>query len=504
VTRQHGPFRLVVTLAMLAGACVPATAQDGPALFAALRQTISGVVERSERSIVAIARIPLTPEPLERQRARNPFGLPHNFETNDPLAPGFIPKEFGTGIILAKPDDPERGYVLTNYHVVRGGQPFVNDGRVRATARLAVRLSRGQAVWATIYAGDPRSDLAILTFDLADLGLKDGDLPTIPLPEAPVIRKGDLVIALGNPYAIARDGSPSVSLGLISNISRFPFLETDREKETIHHLGTLLHVDTRLGPGTSGGALLNSEGELVGITTSLAALEGYETSVGYAIPIDETTSRIIRDLLQGLEIEYGFLGVMPGSSQFMQHRFGSVERRSVGVDIARVVADSPAHRAGLRPGDVILSVNRVAIFERDDLLREAGLLSPGDTARLRIQRSTQERYIDVRMAKFPLPQTAEMITSTDRYPAWRGLKVDWPTARERFFDSEQAYPASVVVLGVEQGTPAEAAGLREGDMIEAVNDRHVETPQQFAEVVQNQRGDVRLNLTGNRQLTVRP
>src|SRR5262249_42495116 len=132
------------------------------------------------------------------------------------------------------------------------------------------------------------------------------------------VRKGQIVIALGNPYAIARDGSASATWGIVSNISRQAMAEgepTDseaRRNETIHHLGTLIQLDARLDLGTSGGALLNLQGELIGMTTSLAAIVGYEKSAGFAIPFDDSMKRIIESLRQGKEVEYGFLGVTPG------------------------------------------------------------------------------------------------------------------------------------------------------------------------------------------------
>src|SRR5207302_1902592 len=125
--------------------------------------------------------------------------------------------------------------------------------------------------YARIIAADPRSDLAILSIDYAALGLKSSDLHAIPLRalSAP-LRKGQLVVALGNPYAIARDGSASASWGMISNIARRPAPVRQREtgvprSETIHQFGTLLQVDTRMELGTSGGALVNLRGELVGV-----------------------------------------------------------------------------------------------------------------------------------------------------------------------------------------------------------------------------------------------
>ena len=496
-------FLIVSTIVLSTESTV---AQSSTDIFSVIEDSVTDAVEKAERSVVAIARIPIAPEPLDRQAARNQFGIHADLRSNDPLAPGYIPKNPGTGILMASPDNPGLRLILTNYHVVKGGQPFRNDGIIRSESRITVRFSRTQAAWATIYAADPRSDLAVLAFDPSSIEPAPADIPVISISEDPRVRKGQFVISLGNPYAIARDSSPSVSLGMISNVSRFPFTETTSDRETIHHFGTLLHVDTRLGPGASGGALLNRNGDLIGITTSLAALEGYETSVGYAVPLNSSLRRIVEDLLRGYEIEYGFLGVVPGAPQDVQATIGSVTRKTRGVAIRQVVPESPAFRAGLRRKDIVLAVNGVPVFEPTDILREVGLLAPGSTGRLRIIRANngRERIMPVLLAKWPRRHVDRIIVSNDRYPIWRGLKVDWPTSRSRHFDYDRPYPRAIVVDRVEPDSPAEIAGLREGDLLTEAHGASIETPLQFLKAVANANGPVQVRLIdGSREPLIR-
>ena len=503
--RWCASFSLLV-LATFALSTEPALAQSSVDIFAAFEDSVTEAVEKAERSVVAIARIPIAPEPLERQRARKQFGIHPDLGANDPLDPGYIPKNPGTGILMASPDNPRLRLILTNYHVVKGGQPFRNDGIIRSESRIAVRFSRTQAAWATIYAADPRSDLAVLAFDPADIESSPADIPVIQISDDSRVRKGQFVISLGNPYAIARDGSPSVSLGMISNVSRFPFSDESPAQETIHHYGTLLHVDTRLGPGASGGALLDRNGDLIGITTSLAALEGYETSVGYAVPLNSSLRRIVDDLLRGYEIEYGFLGVVPGKPRDVQATLISVKRKTRGVPIAQVVAESPAFRAGLRRNDIVLAVNGVPMFEETDILREVGLHAPGSISRLRIIQASsgRERIMTVPLAKWPVRHADRIIVSNDRYPVWRGLKIDWPTSRSRHFDYDRPYPRAIVVDRVEPGSPAEFAGLREGDLLTEAHGTDIETPQQFLKAVANANGAVQVRLMdGSREPLIR-
>ena len=478
-------------------------AQDAAAVFAAFEKSVVEVVERSEKSVVAIGRIPLRNERIDRQPARNPFEFRPDVTGNDPLSPAFVPQEFGAGILMSQPGKPETRFVLTNYHVVHGGRPFVNDGSVVSDARLTVRINRTKAAWASIFAADPRSDLAVLAIEDPEFSAALKARPTLPLPESVEPRKGQFVLSIGNPYAIARDGSPSVSFGMISNVGRLPLVNSSSEDKTIHQFGMLLHVDTRLGPGTSGGALLNSSGQLIAITTSLAALEGYESNSGFAIPLNAGMRRIIEDLLHGYEVEYGFLGVQPRDA--FGNRFGSVRpRRSLGVQIFKVVQGSPADRAGLRSGETIRAVNGVRLSSSDDLFREVGLLAPGSNAHLHVISRDGQRFVDVKIAKWPVPDAERIVISNYRHPAWRGLRVDWPTGRMKFFDYEAAYPIAVVAKTVEPGSPAEAAGLRPGDLIERVGGQAVETPEEFAATVKSLRGNVQLKLTGGRTVSIRP
>ncbi len=498
---DSGP-RVIISIALILILPAFSVAQDALPIFSALEQGVYKVIDGAEKSVVAITRVPLAPRQLDRTAARHPFGLPEGLRAQRASAPKPVAGEFGTGIIVAPPNEPSRRFVLTCYHVVEGGQPFRNDGIIRSEARLTIRFSRTQSAPAVIFAADPRSDLAVLAFNPQDAGLSPADLPALPLSDAVRIRKGQFAISLGNPYAIARDGSPSVSLGLISNISRFPFPTDEVEKDTIHHYGTLLHVDTRLGPGTSGGALLNSDGKLIGISTSLAALEGYETAVGYAVPINSSTRRIIHDLLKGYEVEYGFLGVLPGHRSTSQ-QFGSAHRRT-GLVVSRIMPDSPAYRSGLRQADVILAINGHEIIETDDLFREVGLLAPGNEALFRILRNGV-KHIRVKIAKWPVREPGRIITSNDRLPAWRGLRVDWPTSRSRHVDYDgEPYPRAVLVNSVQTGSSGQSAGLKDGDLIARVDGKPVETPAGFAKAVSTIRGEVRIRLHDGKELVVRP
>lgn len=503
---SRGAFAILLSGCFLVIA-TPAIAQDeslqAMAAFALIEDAVTRAVEKADPCIVAIATVRHSHR-IVRQPARNPFNLnPERIQASNPNADGFKPREFGTGIVVSNPKKPGERLILTNYHVVQGGRPFKADSYSTWDATIHVWFNRHQKTEAQIFAADPRSDLAVLKFDVSKLGLASADIPALPLPRNNRIRKGQFVIALGNPYAVAsHDGSPSVSLGMVSNVSRFPFAETKDDKTTIHHFGTLLHVDTRLGPGSSGGALLNRHGELIGITTSLAALEGYESTVGYAIPVDRSTRRIIDDLIQGYEVEYGFLGVRMQDTEFRLPPYGQRGLSRVGVEVSGVLEASPAEEGGIRAGDVLLAVNAKPLYEQSDLFREIGLVAPGDAAQIRAYRNGRDISLKVKVGKWPVNGDG-IIASETRFPAWRGLQVDWPTGRKEGFDQDNPYPQAVYVRKVEPNSPA--SQIEVGQLIVSVNARRVKTPAGFHAAVQNAGGNaVVLRLADGQELTVAP
>jgi serine protease Do len=304
---------------------------------------------------------------------------------------------------------------------------------------------------------------------------------------------------------------------MISNISRRPEYIGPRAahghtplEETIHHLGTLLQVDTRLNLGMSGGALVNLRGELVGITTSMAALLGYEKSVGYAIPIDAGTMRIINTLREGKEVEYGFLGVSIGPlvDRRELRQFQPRPRPINGVHID-VLPNSPAARAGLMNNDYITAVNDVPIHDRVDLTREVGKLPPGAKVELRVARAsaTEPVKLSVELGKWPVVDDEGIIAPQRSAEAWRGLIVDYPTARLKYYTDVTRYPTGVLVTDVLPASRGAGADLVPGNYIYRVNGEPVSKPADFYAMVRGNKGDVVLDLADepkeNRRVVIR-
>jgi serine protease Do len=457
---------------------------DGLAAASAIQEAFIKAIESAEKSVVSISR-DKRPVMIHHDN-RFPLGGDRGL---DPSHPNWVPNEFGAGIVIDK-----AGLILTNYHLVRGG-PIEGKPDQKVDQTLFVRLSDRRGFEARILAADPRSDLAVLKIPVGDLAAFKLEQRTVP------VRKGQFVIALGNPYAIARDGSASATWGIVSNISRQAMTEgavNDPERkrnETIHHLGTLIQLDTRLDLGTSGGALLNLQGELIGMTTSLAAIVGYEKSAGFAIPFDDAMKRIINSLRQGKEVEYGFLGVepgeiLPGESARTEYAPIAARIRRGAARIEKVVPNLPAQRAGLSPGDVVLSVGDRQVFGQIDLVREIGLVEPGARPLLTIFRPPLGREIEVRVevGKWPVVDEENLIATTPLRDPWRGITYDYSTYRRRYSPPTHEPLQGVRVVDVRPGTQTAAKDLQPGDLITAVKGTPVWSPREFAEAVKKENG----------------
>ena len=491
----------LISASLLLFAGVRVRADDALPVFRSLESSLVEAIAQAEQSVVSLARI------TRKENAPAADALPTDS--------GFIPTHFGSGVIIAGEEGAEERYVLTAGHVAFGQRTFVGaaDHELLEGTELYVRLPSRHLLTAELVAADHRSDLAVLRLPLAEARIPLEAAPPVEFGEADELRKGSFVIALGNPYAIARDGSASASVGIVSNIARRPWpprgmlADPTEQNLTIHHYGTLLTVDTRLNLGTSGGALVDLEGKLVGVTTSLAALEGYEKSVGYAVPLDAPARRIIESLRQGYEAEYGFLGIQPGEAgPEVMARYRQLTPQATAARVRFVAPHSPAEQGGLRTGDLVLAVDGTPVYSDIDLVREVGWLGPDAEATLSVLRPGDQRITTIvcRLAKWPVYDDSLLVTTRERHPVWRGLHVDYATARRRYLPANPLgpFPQGVVITAVDPGSPAAQAGLFEGQFIVRVDDVEVSGPAEFAAVTANTAGEVFLHLSDGQTVTL--
>lgn len=416
----------------------------------ALQAAVEQAVARAEPAVACVA--------VSRSTAREV----------DLSQPETVPDSYGSGLVIDR-----SGLVLTCAHVINNAQ------------QIYVRLPGGHGSLADVHAKDPRSDLAVLRLQEAP-----GDLKAVTLGDGGKLRKGQFVIGLSNPYLAGyRDGSPSASWGIVSNLRRrapgkLATSESDRALQSFHRFGTLIQTDVRLSLGCSGGALVNLDGEVVGITTALAALTGVEAPGGFAVPVDGRMRQVINALARGEEVEYGFLGV--------QLTRNGVGRN--GVRVSGAVANSPAERAGLEDGDEIVEINGVAVRDNDELFLQISTLLTGSEVRLKALkrgRSAAVALPPVRVAKLYVPGTP---VASRRPEPRAGLRVDYGSVLTGRSVSPQVFDA-VAIREVVPGSPAAANDkLQPERLITRVNGRPVTTPAEFYEAMDQAGGRAALTL----------
>lgn len=474
---------LLTALRGVAAAQEPVDQQPSGLQFAAaIEQSLQSAIARAEKSVVAVARVRVhreSSDPLSLDFRPIPFGQQLSPSNNDPLDAEFVPSEYGTGVVI------DRRLILTTCDVL-GDLEGYEDQSVKAYVTGIDRKVRR----ATVEAADPRSNLAVLS-------VEEGNLTPITLGDGSKLKKGQIVIALGNPYAIARDGQASASWGIVSNLQRkagrTPDETSNSGKTTLHHLGTLIQTDAKLNLGTSGGALLNLQGEMVGLTTSLAAAAGYEQAAGYAMPVDETFRRILDDLRNGREVQYGFLGVQPNLTPDARQAVPQ------GVLVQDVVRGAPAERFGIQPGDIITHVNGKPILDFDGLVLYVGSQPAGQQVELAIDRAGRQVPVKLTLAKYRVP--AKSLVSR-REPAWRGLRVDYWTAAIDFLRDRELMlsideEGCVIVTEVEPDSLAAKAGLKPLMAITHVDGARVSNPKEFLAAVQSIDGEITLTVAGS-------
>ena len=389
--------------------------------------------------------------------------------------PDYVPESYGSGIVLSR-----EGLILTSAHVVRDA------------VKVFVRLPGNVESYADIHALDGRSDLAVLRLNgkvpaLKPITFADGE-----------VKKGQFVVALANPFAAGiREGDASASFGIISGLRRRAVNlpgESDRRKLCLHQFGTLLMTDCKLTLGCSGGALVNLKGELIGITSSQAALTGVETPGGFAVPLDSGTKRILEVLQRGEEVEYGFLGV----------RFSPSPQ---GVKLGETIRFSPAERAGLLNGDYILSVGGVPVRDVDDIFLVIGTMLANNTVEIERSRTPTGpgQKVRVTLAKYFIQQAS---IASNRPRAVGGLRVDYTSlAVQRGAFAPSAIPEGVLIREVEPGSPADRERLPPDKIITQVNGRPVQSPAGFYRATADARGQIELTVRksdgGTEQVTLK-
>ncbi|WP_176327181.1 Do family serine endopeptidase [Burkholderia vietnamiensis] len=271
----------------------------------------------------------------------------------------------GSGVIVS----PE-GYILTNQHVVDGAD------------QIEVALADGRTATAKVIGSDPETDLAVLKINMTDL-------PTITLGRSDRSRVGDVVLAIGNPFGVGQ----TVTMGIISALGR-------------NHLGintfeNFIQTDAPINPGNSGGALVDVNGNLLGINTAIYSRSGGSLGIGFAIPVS-TARTVLESIITTGSVTRGWIGVEPQDvTPEIAESFG-LQQKS-GAIVAGVLQGGPADKAGIKPGDILVSVNGDDITDTTKLLNTVAQIKPGTATKVHVVRKGKEFDVNVVIGKRPPP-----------------------------------------------------------------------------------------------------
>jgi len=438
-------------------------------VVSAMESALADAIDRAEPSIVAIAREKTSGGETSAVRGRNP-------EPNhrDPrlrtrnrhpvITRDWVSFDYGAGVVVG-----ERGEILTAFHVVKGAK------------RLEVRAWGRQQFEAELIAADPRSDLAVIAPRELP-GFPPPKLKPIAIGDSSKLRKGSFLLALGNPFNAAWDGTASASWGILANVARRLVISDDdlvSHDEQLRHYPTLLQLDSKLNLGMGGGAVINLKGELVGITTAAASASGFDVQAGYAIPMDPVGRRAVERLKQGKEVEYGFLGIHLDVDE------GSNR-------ITKTQPGTPAAEGGLQADDAVIEVNGAAVNDAESLMLAINILPPGSNIRIKVVRQGATLEKSVLLSKY---RTRGEVIATERMAPWRGVRVDFTSMIPNEHGDEilsAMARGGVAIVEVEHDSAADKAGLRQGQVITQVDGRKVRTPTEFANAVAKLDGPVTL------------
>jgi len=418
------------------------TAQEKVSGLKALSDDIAQIAETVGPAVVNIDVVRYVETSPFGDRFSDPF-FDRFFEQFEEYRRRIPQKGAGSGFIV-----DNDGHILTNEHVVHNAE------------EINVTLSDGREFIGEVIGSDITSDMAIVKIEA------DDQLPFAKLGDSESLRVGEIVIAIGNPYGLEK----TVTMGVVSAKGRD--ISAGSEGQEYRNL---IQTDTAINPGNSGGPLLNTEGEVVGINTAIIP---YAQGIGFTIPVN-VAKRNLDDLINLGKVRRSWLGV------YIQEVTEDIARqfnleKAEGVLVGDVIAESPAEKAGVTRGDVIVSVNDVEVNTPQELQDTIRSLEIGDKAELRVKRNGQESLFTVDIAEMPSDDIVE--TKEKTFSEQTGLRVEELTP-EIARDAGLSQSKGLIVTDVIPGSSADEIGLRPGDIILEANRKEVSSTVQWEEII---------------------
>jgi len=359
----------------------------------------------------------------------------------------------GSGFII-----DSDGTIVTNNHVAAAGN------------KLSVTLDDGTELPATVVGRDPRTDIAVLKVKT------DKPLPSLKLGDSSQVKPGEWVIAVGNPFGLGGTVTAGIVSALGRDIGAGPYDQ-------------FLQIDAPINRGNSGGPLFTQDGKVIGVNTAILSPTGGSIGIGFAIPSD-LVKDVVGQLRTAGHVTRGFLGV---ETQAVTPAIASglgLDRHVHGALIANVQPDSPAGKAGVKPGDVVQSVNGTQVAGPNELARTVADLKPGETAKLTVLRDGDQKSLEVKVSTMPDDQrtaSAGDEAGQGEHNIGVALAPLSPEMRDQLNLPESAKGA--VVAEVQPGSPAQMAGLHQGDVVVSVGSKPVTNPSDAASTIRAARKD---------------
>lgn len=433
--------------------------EQKPTLAPMLKKITPAVVNISTTGKVKTAANPLLNDPLFKQF----FNLPERQQQQPQQQQRG--QSVGSGVIV----NAEKGYVLTNNHVVRDAE------------EIYVTLKDKRRVKAKLIGTDKDTDIAVLQ-------IKADNLTALAIGDDNSLEVGDMVIAIGNPFGLGQ----TVTSGIISAL--------DRNGLGIEGYESFIQTDAAINPGNSGGALVNHKGELIGINTAILSSSGGNVGIGFAIPVD-MASQVMTQLIDHGSVERGRLGI---HIQDLTPEIADVMgiKANQGAVVAQVDKDSAADKAGIKEGDVVVKFNDTEVSNASDLKNKVGMLRIGQAVPIALLREGKAVNVNATITKIVDTASKEeksVEVSNSDIPFLKGITLSSiPQDSAQYGNVAGAY-----VARIDPGSLGAASGLRAGDIITSVNQQKVKTLDEAIAAVKKHPKGLLLNVVrGNGALFV--
>lgn len=450
----------VILVGLVLAAGLPAASAASPAPVRMVPQSFSDLAEMVSPAVVHI-RVEKTVNatgPALSPFGGNPFGGDREFRDffghrfGPDQRPEFKQPGLGSGFII----DP-KGYIVTNNHVVDGADT------------IKVILKDETEYPGEVIGSDPVTDIALVRVKA------EGSLPTVVLGSSDALKVGDWVAAIGSPFGLQY----TVTAGIVSAKGRVigsgPYDD-------------FIQTDASINPGNSGGPLINMQGEVVGINTMIIARG---QGIGFAIPVN-LAKNIVNQLKTDGEVTRGWLGVTIQDLKGELARYYGIDDKS-GVLVASVVPGDPADQAGIQPNDIITKVNGKAVNTSRDLTNLTASLGVGDNVSVTVIRKGKSHVLDVEIGRRPVTMASvseKRQREKDRQYGFKVAEVTPEMARRYNLEGS----SGVIVVGVAPDSPADEAGIRQGDLIIEINHQQVDSVRDFKDRMEKGKKAQEINL----------